>query len=597
MRATDLKAWFDRYRPFVVLVVGILLVALVLPLRDRGNETSNSAVGVGQGSAPPDLGPAQDAATTTTAIPAGAPDPAATGAASAATGSRATRALSSSAARAGGLRPTGVVANCDPATGRIKLPTVYAPPCVDTYDGNAGATWQGVTAQKVKVAVYLPQLAAGAAAAFVAAGGDPNSINPDTQKQVYEGFRKFFMEHYETYGREVEFVYVQASGNNTDAQAAKADAIQVAETDKAFASIFGPTGALEYAKELAARGVLCIDCATGLPNEFFQAHQPYLWFMGAGWSVGALHIAEVIGKELWGRPARWAGTPDLQSQTRKWANIYFESPDQDYKAGADLLDRQLAKYGARMADTIPYPFDLSTAQSQARTIVARLKADGITTVLLATDWAYPLFFTQEATKQAYFPEWFAAGAATTNLFSRSYDQQQWSHAFGPNTAPVAPELTDTYRLWQWQYGTTVPATCCYNHLWPFFTGVHMAGPVLTPTTFRDGMFAYPPAGGRASGQVATSQIGFGRHGGFGFNDYTGMDDLDLAWWDPTAQGTDEAGTQGAGMWRHMDGARRYLPGEYPTGEPRFFDPAGTVTQFTTWPDHEQPPDYPPPGGH
>ncbi|MGH9290821.1 MAG: hypothetical protein ACRD0V_21415, partial [Acidimicrobiales bacterium] len=41
--------------------------------------------------------------------------------------------------------------NCDPATGKLRLPTVYAPPCVVPFDGdNGGATSPGVTADSVK---------------------------------------------------------------------------------------------------------------------------------------------------------------------------------------------------------------------------------------------------------------------------------------------------------------------------------------------------------------------------------------------------------------------------------------------------------------
>jgi len=40
--------------------------------------------------------------------------------------------------------------------------------------------------------------------------------------------------------------------------------------------------------------------------------------------------------------------------------------------------------------------------------------------------------TKEATTQNYFPEWFLnlSVLIDTNVFSRTYDQQQWKHAFG-----------------------------------------------------------------------------------------------------------------------------------------------------------------------
>src|SRR5439155_155692 len=43
---------------------------------------------------------------------------------------------------------------CDPATGRLKIPTLYAAPCVPPFSGdNGGATYNGVTAQTITVAV------------------------------------------------------------------------------------------------------------------------------------------------------------------------------------------------------------------------------------------------------------------------------------------------------------------------------------------------------------------------------------------------------------------------------------------------------------
>src|SRR5690606_18828399 len=65
--------------------------------------------------------------------------------------------------------------NCDTDIGRIKLPTVYAPPCVEPFDGdNGGATSPGVTADTVKVVYYQtdPALDPLTAATVEGAGAD-----------------------------------------------------------------------------------------------------------------------------------------------------------------------------------------------------------------------------------------------------------------------------------------------------------------------------------------------------------------------------------------------------------------------------------------
>ncbi len=68
------------------------------------------------------------------------------------------------------------------------------------------------------------------------------------------------------------------------------------------------------------------------------------------------------------------------------------------------------------------------------------------------------------------------------------------------------------------------------------------------------------------------------------------------WWDPEATGVDEINNEGTGMWRYVDGGKRYLPGEWPEEELRMFDPEGTVTIFDEAPPEEAPPDYPSPNG-
>ena len=47
------------------------------------------------------------------------------------------------------------------------------------------------------------------------------------------------------------------------------------------------------------------------------------------------------------------------------------------------------------------------------------------------------------------------------------------------------------------------------------------------------------------------------------------------------------------MWAYVDGGKRYLPGEWPEGEPKLFDHEGSVTLYTDLPDGITLPDYEP----
>jgi hypothetical protein len=78
-------------------------------------------------------------------------------------------------------------------------------------------------------------------------------------------------------------------------------------------------------------------------------------------------------------------------------------------------------------------------------------------------------------------------------------------------------------------------------------------------------------------------------------DYSGIDDVTLFWWDPTATGMDELSKEGTGMMQFVDGGKRYLLGEMPT-EDKMFVVDGAVAMYDTAPASETPPAYPSPAG-
>jgi hypothetical protein len=46
------------------------------------------------------------------------------------------------------------------------------------------------------------------------------------------------------------------------------------------------------------------------------------------------------------------------------------------------------------------------------------------------------------------------------------------------------------------------------------------------------------------------------------------------------------------MYRYVDMGKRFLPGQFPPGEPPNFDPANTVTVYDKLPPQDQYPSYP-----
>ena len=134
----------------------------------------------------------------------------------------------------------------------------------------------------------------------------------------------------------------------------------------------------------------------------------------------------------------------------------------------------------------------------------------------------------------------------TSTFARTFDQDQWAHAFGLSFLPPnAPrQLTPPYQLYEWYHGEPPPADDSLFLTYPsvvlLFTGIQFAGPDLTPEHFRDALFAFPPT----PPAITQPSVDYG----FGIwtdpddpdyeGDYAGVDDMVEIWWDPEAEGAD-----------------------------------------------------------
>ena len=82
--------------------------------------------------------------------------------------------------------------DCDPATGKLKLPTVYAPPCVVPFDGdNGGATSPGVTGDSVKVIAYVSDPSIDPVGSSLIAGAGAN-LDPAVATQTMGDYADVF---------------------------------------------------------------------------------------------------------------------------------------------------------------------------------------------------------------------------------------------------------------------------------------------------------------------------------------------------------------------------------------------------------------------
>ncbi|MCJ7670910.1 MAG: hypothetical protein MUP67_02535 [Acidimicrobiia bacterium] len=488
--------------------------------------------------------------------------------------------------------------HCDTTTGKVAVPLWYAPPCVDPSTGsdNGGSTARGVTRDEIVVAVYQqqPDLLE---QTFLARSGSDESL--DTELRTNQQYVDFFQSNYETYGRRVRLVPVRGSGPPDDDVSAKADAIKVATEVGAFASFGGPSQTTAYADELAARGVLCVgDCTTAAPESFLRSRSPYVWPTLGSPDQAAEHWSEFVGKELAGRKAKYAGDRALAKRTRRFGIVRYDDEPGTFDRSFARFTALLAQQGVKIATEVPYQLDLEAAQEGARSTIAALREANVTSVIIAGDPVFPKFLTDEATAQGYFPEWVVMGYAYTDtaVFGREYDQRQWAHAFGVSLLPTrqADDIDELGQIVVWQTGQP-PEASTFRILVQaqllFFTGVHLAGPDLTPETFRAGLFRFPAERPTSSPFL---HLSWGHHRIWPGVDLTGGDDATVIFWDPDASGPDEVDNVGRGLWRYALRGKRYLPGEWPAGHVGLFDRARSVTILDQLPPAARPPDYPSP---
>ena len=574
-----LKDFMDRYGPTLAVVTMLAVLAVLLPGNAGGGDDTGLNVGTNRAGAGGD-GVFSDAETSLAAdggavggdvvgggrAAAGSAGRAATGGSGG--GTKLSGTSTESVAPPGGVK-FGSGPNCR-EDGRQKSFWYGAPPCVDWTPGtpNGGVTDKGVTADKILVIRYRAPENAATSAALTGAGATDS--REDSEKQ-HQGLVKYFNQHYETYGREVVLKIYDAPANSGNEESSRADAIKIADMG-AFAVINANS---VVAAELARRGVPCM-CTTSMSRTFYGALPPYIFSSLPTGEEYGIHRAEYVGKRLAGRPAKWAGDPAFQVQERTFGLIWYEGSngraDPGYRASRDAFVAELAKYGVRLTAEFSFLYDINKAPDQATAMIQKMKSEGVNHVMLAMDPLYPIFITNEATRQNYFPEWGISGTALTDttFFGRTYNKTQMESAFGISPLYVSWanfESSPGYR--EYKHGDPsspsgsqgqVAINVNRSDVAILFTGIHMAGPNLNENTFSQGLLAFPAIGG----SPARPLLKYSRQ------DPTWYKDFNEIFWDNTWQGKDEVNKDGVGAYLHVDGGKRYLAGQWPTTEPKVF---------------------------
>ena len=225
--------------------------------------------------------------------------------------------------------------------------------------------------------------------------------------------------------------------------------------------------------------------------------------------------AEYIGKRLAGNDAQYGGD-DVNGKPRKFGYIYLSSTPATETNAREVHDE--ARRGLRRdlrRDRV-LRRSQSAWQTQAREILARMKSKGITTILYSGDPLAPKTLTTEATGQDYFPEWVITGSALVDstIFSRTYDQKQWAHAFGMSNLSArvsAPGRGSGPTPTSGSTATPAPAkqaAALLPNLVVIYNGIQYAGPTLTHDSFQQAIFNYRGRGRHRA--VAADLVGRSR---------------------------------------------------------------------------------------
>ncbi len=450
---------------------------------------------------------------------------------------------SSSGSASSGVAVTGI--KCGPGVRQFSW-SVYAPNCVPAFHGNnGGATAHGVTPTTITLSYAIPNSAQQSAVESLAGSAFPNDPAYIQDMQTYI---KFFNTQYELYGRKVVLKTFQAQGDyleedqGEDLQGAQADAA-TAYSLGAFADVTFPLfSAQPYQQDLAEQHIIAMG-GTYMPQSWYEQYAPYEYsaYTPTG-TNSAKGLVNTVCQRMAGMNAIFS--PQYSSTVRKFGLITPVNPV--YMDDGNDIQNGLSKCGVSIAKRESYSINLTTFEQQATSMVAQMKAAGVTTVICGCDPLIPIFMSKAADQQDYYPEWLTDYWGDPD--TRNFAQDQWDHALSNGPQYPVNSQTEAYKAFQLADHGNPPAEqyyyVAYETLIQLFAGLQAAGPDLTPQSFEQGMFSLPPSEG---------------NGEFGTWVY-GQDVFDpvatgpVSWWSPSATSNFD-GKQGA--WQACDGGKWY----------------------------------------
>jgi hypothetical protein len=436
------------------------------------------------------------------------------------------------------------------------------PECRPRWTGdNGGATYRGVTADKVRVVVFSSEPNAAVNAVLAPQGLAATEAELDA---LFEAGMEFIHGHYELYGREVELIRVTGDCPTTPPDPAKCiqAARQVVAMDP-FLVVWITSLYAEVFDEWARAGIISIG-GSHFENSYFTRRRPYRYDVFMDGTQSAEHIAEYYCKKLANGRATHAGRiihPTIGGRdTPRRLGIVVPEIDANVSTARLVQQRVAACSNGPDPLVITYESNIETAQTQTTNTTLALINAKVTTVVCMCDPIAPAFQTTGMVQQSYYPEYLLPGLGLLDydLLGRLYNPQIMQHAFGPShlqTLLPYPEQ-DQSRMWRATGRSGIPCNSC-GLPWAYMSFVasilHYTGPDLNPLTVERAVLSIPPSDSSRPGTVRLQ---------FGPDDYTALSDVKEVHW---CGGCRSVIDGRPGAYVPIDQGRRYQLGQWPAG--------------------------------
>ena len=458
-----------------------------------------------------------------------------------------------------------------------------SPPCVSYFDGdNGGATYQGVTAEEIRVLIIVPPNNSNGG--WKGAGesppigkyydlAEPAKDDDHSFTRYLRAWQRYFNERYQTYGRFAHF-WAFYIGGATSPEQRRAEAIDNYNKVKPFA-VVSPQAVsyiADYNNVLASKGVLTFSSQFGTRAESFRRYPGLIWGFLPTLDQHARSYAAFICKKVAPHPVEFSGNDGENGRPRKYGLIYSEAAVEAFaKDFVELVKPMIAECGVEFAAVRTHPesgtaYDASQqAAGYGAEAMAHFRDQGVTTILWM--FGYETTFSRAAAAINYRPEWILVGDGfwvEGNWNGQDQEQSVWRHAaqftlmtkMGPlgESAPcrdaylqVDPEIPRT--------GFDFTFACLfYDELRQLFTGIQVAGSRLNVQSMDKGYHAIPAIRSKDPSVPACY---------YAPGDYTCVKDGTIFYFDPDYQ--DENSLNTPGCWRLLDGGQRYTADTWSTG--------------------------------